>query len=379
MKSNDAEEPHGDPPGKEPTTNGDNDSVGEVVERVADAPEVTKVTTFGLRSGDFPAYVSHLLGGKWDHLFQNITIRNPNKSKQTVVLSGALAGYTKTPATGTVKLDPGQEVSGWFDAALDFEALDKITSPVTASIELKLTTQEGKVLFASTKPTRVLPKNTVIWKDFFRASHPTSLGLGFLEMKIAALSLTTPHDGWGEIDKLLHEAATYSTYKSISGYAAYHKADSTLDQDQAGFADQVGSIWSALKARGFNYTNVPQNFFAASQNVRYPAESLRVTTGNCIDGTLVLASVLEAIGMEPFINYVPGHAFVGAHLAPKGSPNYGYYAIIETTMLGTSSFADATMTGLREYNQNKNAGTLVTFEVSEGRAEGYLPSPFPLR
>ena len=277
-----------------------------------------------------------------------------------------------------MNLEAGEEKSGGFDVALDFDALNEVSSPVAASFNIQLTTQDGKVLFAANKPTKILPKNTVFWKDALNGSQPSAIGLGVSEAQIVAYMFTTPHDGWGEIDKLLHQAATHANGNQMSGYA-YHNANSTFQDDVDGAADQVGAIWAALKARGFNYTNVPQDFFASAQNVRYPAESLRAKTGNCIDGTVVFSSALEAIGMEPFINYVPGHAFVGVHIAPKGTPNYGNFVIVETTMLGTSDFKSAAKKGLEEYNENSKAGTLLQFEVSEGRAAGFLPSPFPLR
>jgi hypothetical protein len=158
----------------------------------------------------------------------------------------------------------------------------------------------------------------------------------------------------------------------------YHKATSTREYDVAGANDQLGAIYGTLKARGFVYSSVTEAFFAGAQNVRYPGKSLKVTTANCIDGSLVFASILEAIGMAPAVVFVPGHAYVGVHVAPAGPPNANTFIFVETTMMGTADYAAASARGAQEFKQHREAKVETVISLADVRKAGYLPSPFPL-
>jgi len=111
--------------------------------------------------------------------------------------------------------------------------------------------------------------------------------------------------------------------------------------DETEVARQVQAVFEALKASGTKYVNSVIEFTpepgSANQRVRLPRESLRNTSANCIDGTVLVASLLEAISLHPAIVIVPGHAFV----AWETFRNSGSWRYLETTMIPTHSFADA--------------------------------------
>lgn len=91
----------------------------------------------------------------------------------------------------------------------------------------------------------------------------------------------------------------------------------------------IALFWQDLAARGLRY----QNLTAAdgeAQRCRLVHESLGSANANCIDGTVLLASFLEAVGIEAYIVIVPGHAFLIANLDELG------FIEIETTMIGDS-------------------------------------------
>ena len=68
----------------------------------------------------------------------------------------------------------------------------------------------------------------------------------------------------------------------------------------------------------------------ASQHVRLIEESLNNSQANCVDGSVLLASALRKIGIEPFLVLVPGHCYVGFYVDEKKENMLA----IETTMLG---------------------------------------------
>jgi hypothetical protein len=125
---------------------------------------------------------------------------------------------------------------------------------------------------------------------------------------------------------------------------ADHHPDGRLVGYQVG-ADrvlpQVEALFAALKAAGLTYVNSVIAFSpeegTATQRVRLPRESLADRVANCIDGTVLTASLLEAMSLNPAIVVVPGHAFV-AWETWDGSDEWRY---LETTMIASASFAEA--------------------------------------
>jgi len=96
----------------------------------------------------------------------------------------------------------------------------------------------------------------------------------------------------------------------------------------------IALLWQDLAARGLRY----QNLTAAdgmAQRCRLVHESLGSANANCIDGTVLLASFLEAIGIDSYLVMVPGHAFLMAGMD-------GHYLPIETTKLGSQVSGDLT-------------------------------------
>ena len=108
---------------------------------------------------------------------------------------------------------------------------------------------------------------------------------------------------------------------------------------------QVKALFQALKDEAhITYVNSVIAFSPSqglvSQRVRLPRESLMDKQANCIDGTVMFASLLEGISMNPAIVLVPGHAFVGW----ETWQNSGQWKYLETTMIGTHTFEDACAT-----------------------------------
>jgi hypothetical protein len=77
------------------------------------------------------------------------------------------------------------------------------------------------------------------------------------------------------------------------------------------------------------------------QRIHYPKETLEQGRGNCIDSTVMFASLLEQIGLNPVIVIVPGHAFLGW----ETWENSNEYEYLEATMVGYSDFDTAYKTG----------------------------------
>ena len=99
------------------------------------------------------------------------------------------------------------------------------------------------------------------------------------------------------------------------------------------------AIWSALTRHGLRYADgdpaLSRGPAIYSQRVRLLGEVWNERRANCVDGSVLIASVLERIGIPAFIALVPGHAFVG-FCAERG----GGIEWLETTLLGRAASAD---------------------------------------
>ena len=98
--------------------------------------------------------------------------------------------------------------------------------------------------------------------------------------------------------------------------------------------DRVRAVWNALELHGLRYAGddptVARGPSIFSQRVRLLADSWNERQANCIDSSVLIASVLERLGIRSFIVLVPRHAFIGFY---AGDDENGA-EFLETTLLG---------------------------------------------
>lgn len=179
------------------------------------------------------------------------------------------------------------------------------------------------------------------------------LGIHTPEGKIVDLThhlcaFVTPH--MPEIENLLRKAVEYHPKHCIAGY----QGTNSIEEMRHLVREQVRAIYQALKKdAGLAYVNSPLNFGKIegqiTQRVRLPITSLHEneSRANCIDGTMLYASLLELASLEPVIVIVPGHALVGWRIWP----GLDQYEFLETTMTGTEDFETALQAGKRQYEE----------------------------
>lgn len=133
------------------------------------------------------------------------------------------------------------------------------------------------------------------------------------------------------IDKILQEALATKTANAFLGYQR---------NDPAEVVRQVFAIWSALQKRGIQYSSTTTtpggSEVVYSQYVRFLDQSVTNTQANCVDGSVLFASILRKISINPFLVTIPGHMYVGFYLEPDKRDFVG----LETTMIGAANAAD---------------------------------------
>jgi hypothetical protein len=133
------------------------------------------------------------------------------------------------------------------------------------------------------------------------------------------------------LDKVLQEALGTKIVNAFLGYQR---------DDPAEVVRQVFAIWSALQKRGIQYSSTTTTPGGSeevySQYVRFLDQSITNTQANCVDGSVLFASILRKISIQPFLVTIPGHMYMGFYLTPDKKDFVG----LETTVIGAQNASD---------------------------------------
>jgi hypothetical protein len=148
----------------------------------------------------------------------------------------------------------------------------------------------------------------------------------------------------------------------------YHRTGTQADT----VVDTLQAVYDELQSYGISYESVAFSFLdpSSTESVRWPATVLTDRAANCIDGSMLFASVLEALRLEPVVVFVPGHAYMGVRQTPGAMLLWP----VETTMLGTAPFLSALLQGIGEY-QNKSIPHIAEMDIKAARLAGVVPIP----
>jgi len=192
---------------------------------------------------------------------------------------------------------------------------------------------------------------------------------------------------------------TVLQYGQDSGFSTSYSGYS----DPRSFWNQLFSVWYSLQKRGIKYSNIaslaPPSFGGMpSQYIRFMDESILRQQANCIDGTVLLASVYKRLGFRVAIVLlktsnspapIPDHAI----LAVKSPSNDESHAFIDSTVMGSAQYAGKTFQNASWENFNfslhqaasgmeksRNAGfTPRIIYVDDARQNGIQPIPILAR
>lgn len=128
---------------------------------------------------------------------------------------------------------------------------------------------------------------------------------------------------------------------------------------------QVFAIWAALKKHAIHYSSVTKtpggSRLVNSQFVRFLDQSIANTQANCVDGSVLFASLLRKIGINPFLVALPGHMYLGFYLNSSENEDELEYVGLETTLIGASEVEESDSVwpdALAELSEQLNDKTL---------------------
>ncbi len=159
------------------------------------------------------------------------------------------------------------------------------------------------------------------------------------------------------LDKILQEALATRMVDAFDGYQA---------NDPADVFKQVFAIWTAVQKHGLKYSSVTEvpggSSLVNSQFVRFLDQSVTNTQANCVDGSVLFASLLRKIGIDPFLVAVPGHMYIGFYLNGEADDEEERQFVgLETTLIGVNDMEETDSDlpeGLADLSENLNNKTL---------------------
>ena len=133
------------------------------------------------------------------------------------------------------------------------------------------------------------------------------------------------------IDQILREALNTRIVNRFLGYQSTRK--DYVDK-------QVYALWNVLQRRKFRYSSISNSSLSSNvvyaQRVRTLEDALASSQINCVDGSVLFASLLRAINIDPILVRVPGHMYVGYYTDREHSRA----EFLETTMIGDIDLDD---------------------------------------
>ena len=325
-------------------------------------PETTglKVTT-ALRLQPIPTGIYHLLDPA-THPLLTVTVQNESHEPRRVSVSAYLEGLSAR-AIQTVELermDKGRTIP-LLPSLLPGPAR-RITQVQRATLHVIVT------IYGSTRDTWSQLVESHDTQSVLMLSRNSSFNAVIDPQTGLPSDLARYYGAWvtphiEPIQALLRHAAELVAEHQIWGY---QRTPEVVPR-------QVEALYNALKEAGITYVNSIIDFGAGpgllTQRTRLPRESLKYHNVNCIDGTVLFASLLESASLHAGIVLVPGHAFV-AWEKWLGSDEWDY---LETTMIGTHDFAAANVCGRDLHKRWSARSGARLLKLNALRSEGIWP------
>ena len=147
----------------------------------------------------------------------------------------------------------------------------------------------------------------------------------------------------------LYFGETSDTYKRLVEQeqkvdALFSDNEGHVDPSLTGVYARLKKMDDALSVRDVRYSDITttaaesENVYC--QHVRLLDETINNNQANCVDGTVVFASILRKIGISPLMVLIPGHCFLG-YYTDKTKKNV---AFLETTLLSNTLYLDKAKT-----------------------------------
>ncbi len=298
-----------------------------------------------LRMAQVPTGFVHLMEAS-QHPLLTFTARNLRSTTARLRFTSFVEGYSarsidtvEVPANATSEI---QHLPAFF-----VEKTAAVTEICRAALHLQVDDLAGQIELHRTFPLWLLPRTSA----YLTVPDPATGGTRDCSAYLGAW--VTPN--CPEVHAVLRRAVEHLPDKAMMSYQV----------DAPGVQAQVEAIYRALQQSGMAYVNSVSVASAAPglslQRVRLPRESLAQRSANCLDGTVLMASLLEAASLHSALVLVQGHAVLGWQPTEEG----GSWDYLDPALLGSRPFAEARAMGRLVADQYADQQALLTGPAAE--------------
>lgn len=303
-----------------------------------------------------PTGIYHLLDPDTDPLL-TVAVANTKRDIRRVCVKSYIEGLS-AEAVRTVEIERDKDVTLKLLPTLFPERARAITEVQRATLHLRVEDLDGKPECHDTFPLVCLARNS----SFNAVTRP---GTG------DPVDLTHYYGAWvtpyaEAVQDRIRRAASLCESHMIYGYQGRGRDSVT---------EQVKALYAALREAEIAYVHSAIDYGAGpgqqTQRTRLPRESLAGKRANCIDGSVLFASLLEGASLNAALVVIPGHAFV----AWEAWRNTDDWRFLETTKIGTDDFDAACRSGQQTHDayKSKTPSSLRMHRLADLRARGIWP------
>lgn len=283
-----------------------------------------------------------------------------------------LMGY-QTPVMSTVSAERTIRIKN-FELRLDADKMAALTERVNTTFTLSI------VADAASEESR---------REVYRQEYPIELmaydqWLGTTVLPQSLVSFVTPDTP--AVRQLIVKAA--QKLKDLSGSSSFTEYQSGNPNE---VVRQVAAIFATLHEEGIVYRSMPASYEQIGQRITLPEQVLSGKLGNCIELSLLFASVLEGVGINSGIILENGHAYLGIWLVndscrystlddasfieKKSSKGIDEIMVIESTGITAenTSLEQSRLTAEQHLAKTENFQLFI--DVRRCRLERFLPLP----
>ncbi len=299
----------------------------------------------------FPALVASDVRDYWP--LANLSIVNTSPEPVLQLVSAEIPGWTQ-PFEETIVVGPRESRTLRINPTL-LPGAYQLEEIRRGTLEVRIRDLKSGTVNAQSRPVLIHGGSDVYW------------GRQFANAQIVA-RWVTPHDP--AVLRLVSQARVLTPTGRMHGY---NPAAANPAKLGAEVRAQARAVFEALKRSGLSYVSSMftfGDFTTNAQRIRLPRETLELSNANCIDVSVVFASAMENLGMNPVIVIVPGHAFVGVRLGPQTSETL----YLDLTVLPNGSFQHA-IERAGSWMKKTPAEQVLTVDIASARRLGIYPLP----
>lgn len=300
--------------------------------------QMTGAINYAMQQNYIPVVRSIILSNNTEEPIRDITVKISSEPT-----------FIKPFQTDISQINPGEPVEiSPVKLVLSSEFLFSLTERLNGSIHIEITSG-GETLNEGDSDIALLPF------DYWQGHY--------ILPELTAAFVTPNHP---RIDDITAKAGAYlKKWTGDPSFTGYQSCNPNVVKKQ------IAAIYAALQAENIAYRNPPASFEQLGQRVRMPYAVLEQKGGTCLDLSLLFASCLEAVGLNPLIIVITGHAFCGCWLEEQTFDDCAEDDISALTKRTADGMDMLCLVECTDYVAGKNAD----FDHAEKHANDHLIDP----